>query len=162
MVEEKTITRENSSHFFSRVEFGLEDVGNALYPHPNCRVLVSRCTRNGKARGEHTRSRSSNVKSAFIAHDNLKSQSGGSSTESTDFDFSKGKTFSPVGDRNSHWKTSQRRRDETALLRAWRLGYPTLQRNQFRYVRFIDTDFDLVSPISAIFGQIPRSGAFHR
>jgi len=81
-------------------------------------------------------------------HDNLKSQSGG---ESTDFDYEHDGIVFKRG--RGFWKTNQAGMD--LLAKAWRLGYPTP--NSLAFVRFID-DFP-VTPISDLWTDT-QTGAF--
>ena len=123
---------------------GLEqDVGNRF-----TRVQTEELIRRPMERAERLRDPDALSKVRVYRHDNLKSQSGGSST-GFDFEY-EAITFRPG---RGFWKTNQVGMDR--LARAWRLGYPT--KNSISYVRFID-DFS-VSPISDLWTDT-QTGAF--
>jgi adenine-specific DNA-methyltransferase len=126
------------------VESGLEqDVGNRF-----TRVQEKDYSRRPMNNAERQRDRSALSAVKVYRHDNIKSQSGATTTG---FDylydaisFKRGKGF---------WKTNKLGMDR--LARANRLGYPTA--NSLAYVRFID-DFP-VSPITNLWTDT-QTGAF--
>ena len=120
-----------------------QDVGNRF-----TRVQTERYERRPMLAQERSRDRAALSSVRVYRHDNLKSQSGGGTT---DFDvaheghrFHRGRGF---------WKTNSA--GIQRLARAWRLGYPTP--NSLSYVRFID-DFT-VSPTTDLWTDT-QTGAF--
>ena len=125
-------------------ESGLEqDIGKRF-----TRVQTREYIRRPMIAPERARARAALVNVRVYRHDNLKSQSGGGTT---DFDFThEGHRFNRG---RGFWKTNQTGMNR--LARAWRLGYPTPK--SLSYVRFID-DF-AVSPITDLWTDT-QTGAF--
>ena len=125
-------------------ESGLEqDIGNRF-----TRVQTQSYERRPMLAQERSRDRAALSSVRVYRHDNLKSQSGGGTT---DFDFAhEGHRFHRG---RGFWKTNVAGMHR--LERAWRLGYPTP--NSLSYVRFID-DFT-VSPMTDLWTDT-QTGAF--
>jgi adenine-specific DNA-methyltransferase len=123
---------------------GLEqDIGNRF-----TRVQTNDMTRRIMNNSERQHDPAALSKVRVYRHDNLQSQSGGSTT---DYDYElDGITFRRS---KGFWKTNLAGMNR--LNRAWRLGYPT--RNSLAYVRFIE-DFP-VTPITDLWTDT-QTGAF--
>ncbi len=120
-----------------------QDVGNRF-----TRVQTDDFVRRPMSAPERSRDQSSLSKVRVYRHDNLKSQSGGTTTG---FDYThEGHLFRPG---RGYWKTNVQGMDR--LAKSWRLGYPTP--NSLSYVRFID-DFS-VTPLTDLWVDT-QTGAF--